>query len=75
MIDVEKVEVVTVYRGKDMATYLASDIEKHGIENSEPIRVSQYPGDDKPFRKIYIDESDGWYEHTEVRAKKGASNE
>lgn len=61
----DSIEVITVYRGKDSATYLASDVEKYGIDNADPIKVNQYPGENVSFVKIKTWDIDGWYKHGE----------
>lgn len=51
------IEVVTVYRGKDSATYLLSEFQELG-DKATPIAVRQYPGDRKPYRKIELKDTD-----------------
>lgn len=50
-------ELVTVYRGRDSATYLASDFYKFGDE-AKPLFIRQYPGDNKPYHKIELKDTD-----------------
>ena len=65
----EKIEMVTVYRGKDQATYLAEDFEKHG-ENATPYSVIQNPSDKTPWIEMNLKDIDGFYKHTELMIKK-----
>lgn len=64
MKEVETVEVITLYRGKDSATYLASDWEKYGTD-AEPIRVTQEPGKNEPFHKMEYKDVDTFYRRSE----------
>lgn len=52
-----KVETVTVYRGKDMAVYEASDFYENG-DNATPIKIWQNPGVNAPFKKIRLRDVD-----------------
>lgn len=51
------IEIVTVYRGKDSATYLLSEFQELGHE-ATPIVVRQYPGENKPYHKIKLEDTD-----------------
>jgi hypothetical protein len=64
----EKYELITVYRGKDSATYLSKDFVELG-DSAKPIWVRQYPGDKKPFVKINLKDSDGFYQHNKMTKK------
>ena len=58
-------ELITVYRGKDSATYLAKDFLEFG-DNAEPLWMRQNPSDNAPFVKIELKDSDGFYQHNEI---------
>lgn len=55
--DVDGVELVTVYRGGDSATYLLSDFEKYG-DDATPLWVEQWRGENAPFKKMELKDSD-----------------
>lgn len=57
MTDVKELELITLYRGKDMATYIYDDFVKFG-ENAEPIRIRQNPSVNTPFIKIRLEDTD-----------------
>jgi hypothetical protein len=58
-----RVDLVTVWRGRDSATYLLSDWEKLG-DKAEPLYVEQSPTKNGPFHKIDMTDVDGFYKHT-----------
>jgi len=58
------VEIVTLFRGKDQATYLLDDFVKHG-ENATPIRVIQNPSDATPWVEMKLQDVDAFYKGTE----------
>lgn len=62
---INEYELVTVYRGKNSATYLLEDFKKHG-DDAKPLWVKQYPGDRQPFNKIKLEEADGMYMHNRL---------
>lgn len=58
----EKFEFLTIYRGKDIVTYLLSDWEENG-ENATPLRLVQNPSESTPFREIKMEDIDAVYYH------------
>lgn len=65
----EEYEVITLFRGRDSATYLLSEFEKYG-ENAEPLFVRQNPSENAPFKKIYLKDTDGFMKHKDLRVAK-----
>lgn len=67
----DKYEIVTLYRGRDSATYLMSDWVEKG-ENAEPIKINQYPANKQPYVKMELKDVDAIYmQSTENGASTG----
>ena len=61
----ERIELITLYKGRDEATYLLSEWEKYG-ENATPIRQRLHPSTtDSPFAKFKLGEVNAIMKHTE----------
>ena len=65
MDELGAVEMVTIYRGKDSVTYLASEFEELG-EKATPYRINQNPSDSAPFVKIKLEDADAMMMHQEL---------
>ena len=65
MEKLEEVEVITLFRGKDSATYLASEFEKYG-ENAEPLAVRQNPSENAPFVRMKLRDTDAVMKHKQL---------
>lgn len=61
----EEVEVITLFRGKDSVTYLASEFEKYG-EDAEPLAVRQNPSENTPFVKMKLQDTDAVMKHKQL---------
>lgn len=57
-------ELITVYVGKNSATYLVSEYMKHGDE-ATPIRVDIHPSEKGPVQKLKLEDSDGLRLHND----------
>jgi hypothetical protein len=53
----DKLEFVTVYRGRDSVMYLADDFYKYG-EGATPYHIRQNPSDKAPFVKMKFEDVD-----------------
>lgn len=53
-----KVELVTVYRGNDSATYLLKEFVEFG-DNATPLRIRQNPTENSPYKKMKLIDADG----------------
>jgi len=58
-------DVITVWGGRDSATYLAEDFMKDG-DKAKPLWVNQYPGVNTPFHELKMEDIDGLIKHTLV---------
>lgn len=61
----DAIELVTVYRGKDSATYALADFIELGDE-ATPLWVRQHPGDNQPFKKMQLKDIDGFRKHKQI---------
>jgi len=68
MIKNDCFELITIWRGRDSATYLSKDFIELG-EKAVPIWVRQYPGVNAPFRKIRIQDTECFYLYNPVTKK------
>jgi len=68
MSELYSFELITVWRGRDSATYLCKDFVELG-DKATPIRVSQYPGINQPFNKIELKDVDGFYGHNAIKGR------
>lgn len=55
--DVSGVEIITVWRGKDMATYIGSEYRELG-DKAKPIRIVQDPRKNEPWTEIKTEDVD-----------------